>query len=98
MATLATALGVRLEKPGVYTLSAGGGLPTVAEANAGIALVDRAAVLAVSVLSLTLVVGSSSYSGGAEPRLSKRSGDRNRQSRRLQSRLPKLLDALSRWG
>jgi adenosylcobinamide-phosphate synthase len=97
MATLATALGVRLEKPGVYTLSAGGGLPTVAEANAGIALVDRAAVLAVSVLSLTLVVGSSSCSDGAEPRLSKRSGDRNRQSRRLQSRLPKLLDALSRW-
>lgn len=46
MATLAAALGVRLEKPDTYTLNAVAELPTVGAANRGVDLVDRAGWLA----------------------------------------------------
>jgi adenosylcobinamide-phosphate synthase len=46
MATLAAALGVRLEKPGGYVLNPIASLPTVAESEAGVAVVRRAGWLA----------------------------------------------------
>jgi hypothetical protein len=46
MATLAALLDVRLEKPGAYVLAPSEDRPTVAEANAAITVVDRAALLA----------------------------------------------------
>ncbi|MFC7044764.1 adenosylcobinamide-phosphate synthase CbiB [Halobacteriaceae archaeon GCM10025711] len=46
MATLAGALGVRLEKPGVYELNPIGTLPTVADVSKGVRVVRRAGVLA----------------------------------------------------
>lgn len=48
MATLAVALGVRLEKSGHYRLNAGNPLPTVADAERGVRLVAGAGVLAVA--------------------------------------------------
>ncbi|WP_290818593.1 adenosylcobinamide-phosphate synthase CbiB [Halovivax sp.] len=45
MATLATVLGVPLEKPGAYVLNPVGSLPTVADAERGVALVGRAGLL-----------------------------------------------------
>ena len=47
MATLAVALGTRLEKPGHYRLNAEGDLPTVADAERGVHLVATAGLLAV---------------------------------------------------
>jgi adenosylcobinamide-phosphate synthase len=47
MATLAAALQVRLEKPDTYTLNPTAGLPTVAQAERGVDIVDRAGWLAV---------------------------------------------------
>jgi adenosylcobinamide-phosphate synthase len=47
MATVAAALHVRLEKPGVYTLNEVGGLPTVADAERGVRLTRLAGLLAV---------------------------------------------------
>lgn len=46
MGALAGSLGVRFEKPGVYTLAAGPDLPTVERARAGVRLVRRAGLLA----------------------------------------------------
>ena len=46
MATLAAALGVRLEKPDSYVLNPIASLPTVAESEAGVAVVRRAGWLA----------------------------------------------------
>jgi adenosylcobinamide-phosphate synthase len=46
MATLAVALGVRLTKPGAYTLDGGPTLPTRSEADRGVAVVSRAGWLA----------------------------------------------------
>ncbi|MFB6072506.1 MAG: adenosylcobinamide-phosphate synthase CbiB [Halobacterium sp.] len=46
MATLAAALGVRLEKPGAYALALGDGPPTVAESRRAISVVGAAGVLA----------------------------------------------------
>ncbi|XVH30518.1 adenosylcobinamide-phosphate synthase CbiB [Haloferacaceae archaeon DSL9] len=47
MATVAAALHVRLEKPGVYTLNDVASLPTETEATRGVALVERAGIVAV---------------------------------------------------
>jgi adenosylcobinamide-phosphate synthase len=46
MATLATLLGVRLEKPGTYRLDGGSALPTRAAADRGVGIVGRAGWLA----------------------------------------------------
>jgi adenosylcobinamide-phosphate synthase len=43
MATLACALAIRLEKPGVYTLNPDAALPTLADGERGVSLVGRAA-------------------------------------------------------
>jgi adenosylcobinamide-phosphate synthase len=101
MATLAAALDVRLEKPGVYALGASEELPTIDEANRGIDLVDRAAVLAASVCSLALVARSlfgdddDTATDDNELRGSKRSGDRDRRRpQHSRARLPRLLDAI----
>ena len=48
MATLAAALAVRLEKPGAYDLRLGEALPTVDQAERGVATVGRAGLLAVA--------------------------------------------------
>jgi adenosylcobinamide-phosphate synthase len=54
MATLAAALGVRLAKPGHYDLDAGPSLPSVADAERGVAVVERAGWLAIG-LAIALV-------------------------------------------
>ncbi|WP_253738193.1 adenosylcobinamide-phosphate synthase CbiB [Halohasta salina] len=46
MAALAAAVGVRLEKPGTYTLNSMADLPTARDAHRGIGIVDRAGLLA----------------------------------------------------
>jgi len=46
MATLAVALGVRLEKPGAYSLNPGASLPSVASARRGVRVVGVAGLLA----------------------------------------------------
>lgn len=56
MGTLACALGVRLEKPGVYTLDCGPDLPDVASANRGVRIVARAGVLAYGLAAFSGVV------------------------------------------
>jgi len=55
MATLAAAFGVRLEKPGHYTLNSVASLPTTTESHRGVALVSRAGWLAA--LTTAVVVG-----------------------------------------
>jgi len=55
MATLAAALGVRLEKPGHYTLNSVAALPTTAEGHHGVALVGRAGWL--TALATAVIVG-----------------------------------------
>lgn len=58
MATLAAVLGVRLEKPGYYTLTYGPALPGVADATRGVAIVRRAGWLVVGFASVSAgVVG-----------------------------------------
>ncbi|MFB6218243.1 MAG: adenosylcobinamide-phosphate synthase CbiB [Halobacteriaceae archaeon] len=47
MATLAAALGVRLEKPGAYRLNPRGALPSVAQARRGVRVVGVAGLLAI---------------------------------------------------
>ena len=55
MATLAAVLGVRLAKPGHYSLG-GSGLPTSAEADRAVRIVDRAAVLTIPLAAAVGVV------------------------------------------
>lgn len=55
MATLSCALGVRLEKPGVYDLNPEASLPTVADGERAVALVGRAGVLAIGLAALVAV-------------------------------------------
>ena len=52
MATMATVLGVRLEKPGRYVLPGGDGLPTVDDAQRSARVVSRAAWLAVGLAAV----------------------------------------------
>ena len=96
MATIAALLDVRLEKPGAYVLAPSRELPTVAEANAGIALVDRAALLAV--LAACSVVALAPANGdGLSPSLSADDHhDVPRDGRREPSRA--VLSSLSRWS
>ncbi|WP_255191700.1 adenosylcobinamide-phosphate synthase CbiB [Natronobeatus ordinarius] len=56
MATLACALGVRLEKRGAYVLNAGAEFPTVADGERAVGIVGRAGWLAVA-LAAVLVAG-----------------------------------------
>ncbi len=56
MATLAAALQVRLEKPGVYTLNAVASLPTVPEGHRGIRIVERAGWLAFCLTAVIVLV------------------------------------------
>ena len=56
MATLAAALGVRLQKPGHYTLNSVAALPTTAEGDHGVALVGRAGWLAALVTAVIVGV------------------------------------------
>jgi adenosylcobinamide-phosphate synthase len=80
MATLAALLDVRLEKPGAYVLGASREFPTPDEANAGITIVDRAALLAVlaacSVVAPVLGMGD-----GRSPSLSADRHDASRDDR-----------------
>ncbi|WP_254765080.1 adenosylcobinamide-phosphate synthase CbiB [Natrinema marinum] len=61
MATLAVALGVRLEKPGVYVLNPDADLPALAEGERAVTLVGRGAavsvVLAVALAAVAPVIG-----------------------------------------
>ena len=52
MSTLATALSVRLEKPGTYELNANASLPSESEALAGLRVVRRAGLLAYGLAAL----------------------------------------------
>ena len=56
MASLAAVLGVRLEKPGAYTLLPERSLPTAAEADAGVRVVARAGWLGVGVTGVSLAL------------------------------------------
>jgi len=56
MATLAAALQIRLEKPDSYTLNPVASLPSVAEADRGVRLVDRAGWLAVGLTGVVVYV------------------------------------------
>ncbi|OLZ40251.1 CobD/CbiB family cobalamin biosynthesis protein [Natrinema saccharevitans] len=59
MATLSCALGVRLEKAGVYTLNPETELPTLAEGERAVAVVGRAAVVSIAVaVALAAVVAT----------------------------------------
>jgi adenosylcobinamide-phosphate synthase len=62
MATLACALSVRLEKPGVYALNPDADLPTLADGERAVTVVGRAAVVAV-VVAVVLAVIVSEFSG-----------------------------------
>jgi len=55
MATLSAALGVRLDKPGHYTLNAVASLPTTAAGHRGVAIVRRAGWL--TTVSAAVIVG-----------------------------------------
>jgi len=55
MAALAAALGVRLEKPGTYTLNPMADLPTASRARHGIGIVDRAGLLALGGWAVVLL-------------------------------------------
>ena len=55
MAALAAALGVRLEKPGTYTLNSMADLPTVRDAGRGIGIIDRAGLLALGGWAVVLL-------------------------------------------
>jgi adenosylcobinamide-phosphate synthase (EC 6.3.1.10) len=55
MATLSAALGVRLDKPGHYTLNAVASLPTTAAGHRGVAIVRRAGWL--TALSVAVIAG-----------------------------------------
>jgi len=55
MAALAAALGVRLEKPGTYTLNSMADLPTASGARHGIGIVDRAGLLALGGWAVVLL-------------------------------------------
>ena len=55
MATLATVLGVRLEKPGAYVLAPDRRLPTAAEAREGIRIVSRAGWLGVGTTVMLVI-------------------------------------------
>jgi adenosylcobinamide-phosphate synthase len=52
MATLASAVGIRLEKPGTYRIDGGACLPTREDATHGVRIVDRAAWLAFGLAAL----------------------------------------------
>lgn len=56
MGSLAAVLGIRLEKPGAYTLFPERSLPTTAEANAGVRVVSRAGWLGVGVTGVSLAL------------------------------------------
>ena len=56
MATAAAVLGVRLEKPGAYTLFPEASLPTAVEAREGVRLVSRAGWLGVGVVAVVVAV------------------------------------------
>ncbi|QCC59825.1 adenosylcobinamide-phosphate synthase CbiB [Natrinema thermotolerans] len=70
MATLACALGVRLEKVGVYDLNPDADLPTLAEGERAVAVVGRAAVVAIAVaVALAAIVTTvlTPFAPGLEP-------------------------------
>ncbi|QLK27021.1 adenosylcobinamide-phosphate synthase CbiB [Natrinema zhouii] len=62
MATLACALSVRLEKPGVYVLNPDAALPTLADGERAVSVVGRAAVVSV-VAAVVLAVIVSEFPG-----------------------------------
>lgn len=88
MATLAALLDVRLEKPGAYVLGASREFPTPDEANAGITIVDRAALLAVlaacSVVALVPGMGDGRSPSSADRHDASRD-DRHESSRPVRS-------------
>jgi adenosylcobinamide-phosphate synthase len=88
MATMAALLNVRLEKPGTYVLAPSKDLPTVAEATAGITIVDRAALLAV--LAACSAVALAPANG--EDRSPSSSADDRREPSRA------VLPSLSGWS
>ncbi len=63
MATLATVLDVRLEKPETYTLNPERSLPDAEQANRGVAVVDRAGWLAVVLAGLATAAAAGLTSG-----------------------------------
>lgn len=63
MATVASVVGVRLEKPGAYVLGEIGRLPTSQQSRRGVAVVERAGLLAWTLAGLVVWDGAGSLQG-----------------------------------
>ncbi|PSP75175.1 CobD/CbiB family cobalamin biosynthesis protein [Halobacteriales archaeon QS_3_64_16] len=93
MATLAALLDVRLEKPGAYVLAPSKDLPTVAKANAGIAVVERGALLAVLAACLVVAIAPANEKDRSAPSSADDRHDASRDGQREASR--SVLSSLS---